>query len=269
MHNSRAISYNVVRAAAGGRVGAPGGGGRYRKMCSLEQRTVMPQVPLFVSSSQAEGAAQNGSFNVRFQPPLRVPQGAVNTTMHIAHATLPFTEPNVSAALRNNTLVVALPNAAGTGSVTEFTTTDQHKFQVIVPDGLYDVAGLERAINIRMNAVSYPRVHANFYRRPGGNDGSAVNSDGTTGAAVALDDIPNWCTLIPDYETNRLHIRLNYPGSAIFFSDPLCTLGSVLGFTSDMNTTSETFKVLETESIGLDILWRYGLTDDSGNALDY
>jgi hypothetical protein len=67
---------------------------------------------------------------------LHVPEGAVNTTMHIAHATLPFTEPNVSAALANNTLVVALPNAAGTGSVTEFTTTDQHKFQVIVPDGL-------------------------------------------------------------------------------------------------------------------------------------
>ena len=97
-------------------------------------------------------------------------------------------------------------------------------------------------------------LHANFYRRPGGNDGSAVNSDGTTGSAVALDDIPNWCTLIPDYETNRLHIRLNYPGSAIFFSDPLCTLGSVLGFTSDLNTTSETLKMLETESIGLDIL---------------
>ena len=89
------------------------------------------------------------------------------------------------------------------------------------------------------------------------------------GAAVALDDVPNWCTLIPDYETNRLHIRLNYPGSAIFFSDPLCTLGSVLGFTSDLNTTSETLKMLETESIGLDILWRTGLTDDKGDALDY
>lgn len=56
----------------------------------------MPQVPLFVSSNQAEGVAQNGSFSVRFQPPLHVPEGAVNTTMHIAHATIPFTEPNVS-----------------------------------------------------------------------------------------------------------------------------------------------------------------------------
>ena len=26
--------------------------------------------------------------------------------------------------------------------------------------------------------------------------------------------------MIPDYETNRLHIRLNYPGSAIFFTVP-------------------------------------------------
>ena len=59
------------------------------KICVMgERRATMPQVPLFVSSSQAEGAVQNGSFNVRFQPPLRVPEGAVNTTMHIAHATL-------------------------------------------------------------------------------------------------------------------------------------------------------------------------------------
>ena len=39
----------------------------------------MPQIPLFVSSSQAEGAAQNGAFHVRFQPPLHVPEGAVDT----------------------------------------------------------------------------------------------------------------------------------------------------------------------------------------------
>eukprot|EP01046_Picozoa_sp_COSAG06_P012123 COSAG06_NODE_702_length_12942_cov_22.841482_1_plen_133_part_00 len=75
----------------------------------------MPQIPLFVSSSQAEGAAQNGAFHVRFQPPLHVPEGAVDTTIHLAHATIPFTEPNVSAALGNNTIVVALPTADGSG----------------------------------------------------------------------------------------------------------------------------------------------------------
>ena len=109
----------------------------------------MPQIPLFVSSSQAEGAVQNGAFHVRFQPPLHVPEGAVDTTIHLAHATIPFTEPNVSAALKNNTIVVALPTADGSGSVPEFTSAAQQKYVLVIPDGLYDVAGLERAINIR------------------------------------------------------------------------------------------------------------------------
>jgi hypothetical protein len=79
--------------------------------------------------------------------------------------------------------------------------------------------------------------------------------------------VPNWCQLIPDYETNRLHIRLSYPGSAIFFADTRCTVGSVLGFTSDLNTEREVFQTLKTVGIGLDVLWRESLTDDSGNVV--
>ena len=52
----------------------------------------MPEIPLFVSSSQA-GATQTGTFDVRFQPPLHIPEEAKNATIHIAHATIPFTEP--------------------------------------------------------------------------------------------------------------------------------------------------------------------------------
>ena len=59
--------------------------------------------------------------------------------------------------------------------------------------------------------------------------------------------------MIPDFETNRLHIRLNYVGSAIFFSDARCTVGSVLGFTSDLNTEREVFQELKTVGIGLDV----------------
>ena len=81
----------------------------------------MPQIPLFVSSSQAS-TVQNGSCEVAFTPPLHVPEGATDATIHLAHATIPFTEPNVSAALKNNKLVVALPTADGSGSVPEFTS---------------------------------------------------------------------------------------------------------------------------------------------------
>jgi hypothetical protein len=110
----------------------------------------MPQIPLFVSSSQA-GTAQTGSFDVRFQPPLHIPEGGKNATIHIAHATIPFTEPNVSAALGNNTLVVALPNSTADGSVLEHTSSAQQQYTVVVPDGLYDVGGLQRAINMAVN----------------------------------------------------------------------------------------------------------------------
>ena len=92
----------------------------------------MPQVPLFVSSSQA-GTAQTGTFDVRFQPPLHIPEEAKNATIHIAHATIPFTEPNVSAALGNNTLIVALSNTDETESVHEMTSSAQQKYIVTIP----------------------------------------------------------------------------------------------------------------------------------------
>ena len=224
----------------------------------------MPQIPLLVSSGQS-GTEQKGAFDVRFQPPLHIPEEAKNATIHLAHATIPFTEPNVSAALKNNTIVVALPTADGSGSVPEFTSAAQQKYVVVIPDGLYDVAGLERAINIAVNGVPDPRARGHYYKRPSGSDFSEIADDGTTGTAIARDDVPNWCQLIPDFETNRLHLRLIYPGSAIFFSDARCTLGSVLGFTSDVNTEREVFQELKTVGIGLDVLWRESLTDDSGN----
>ena len=214
----------------------------------------MPEIPLFVSSSQA-GATQTGSFDVRFQPPLRVPEGAKNATIHVSHATIPFTEPNVSAALKNNTLIVALPNAAGDGSITQHTSSAQQQYTVVIPDGLYDVAGLQRAINMAVNGVSDPRARGHYYMRPTGSDFSEIGADGSTGSAIAKDDVPNWCTLIPDYETNRLHIRLNYVGSAIFFANDRCTLGKVLGFTQDVNTVNETLKLLEDNSVSLDVMW--------------
>ena len=69
----------------------------------------------------------------RGRRPLHVPEGAVDTTIHLAHATIPFTEPNVSAALKNNTIVVALPTADGSGSVPEFTSAAQQKYVLVIP----------------------------------------------------------------------------------------------------------------------------------------
>ena len=73
---------------------------------------------------------------------------------------------------------------------------------------------------------------------------------------------------MPDYVNNRLHVWLNYSGSAIFFGDDQCTLAQVRGFhqfTSDINTRNETMKMLETSDVGLYILWKAKI----GGALDW
>ena len=39
---------------------------------------------------------------------------------------------------------------------------------VIIPDGLYDVEGLQRAVNMAVNGVSDPRARGHYYMRPAG-----------------------------------------------------------------------------------------------------
>ena len=76
----------VPRACGRPRARVAAGAGKF--VCTAwEQSTSvdMPQVPLFVSSSQA-GTTQTGTFDVRFQPPLAVPEfGISNYTWTFGH----------------------------------------------------------------------------------------------------------------------------------------------------------------------------------------
>eukprot|EP01043_Picozoa_sp_COSAG02_P074777 COSAG02_NODE_15125_length_1201_cov_35.723230_2_plen_69_part_00 len=56
---------------------------------------------------------------------------------------------------------------------------------MVVLDGLYDVGGLQRAINMAVNGVSDPRVRGHYYMRPTGNDFAEIVADGATGSANA------------------------------------------------------------------------------------
>ena len=196
----------------------------------------MPQIPLFVSSSSEP--EQNGAFDVTFQDPLTIPDGAKNATIHIAHATLPFTEPNITEA--NNQLVITLPDVTGDHPIRERDepTGDPQRHVLTVPVGLYDVAGLELAINTAVNHMVEPRAQS-FAKRPKATSYVTVAQDGADGADIPAGDIPNWCSLIPDYETNRLKMRLNYRHSAVYFSDERTTMGSMLGFSADIGHTVE------------------------------
>ena len=226
----------------------------------------MPQVPLFVSS--AGEATQNGSTTIRFQQPLEIPAGAKDATVHVSTATIPYTMPNVTA--ETNTLVVVLPKQVDAHSAnTDYVRDAQGlpmNFVIRVHPGLYDVAGLEKAINAEVNKLASTdmRVHSRgFFKRAASSEYVSVQADGTNGAAIAEPDVPNWCSLLPDYGQNRLDIRLNHAHSGILFSDSRTTLGKVLGFSHNVGGYEERYDGLfgslsgtDTTSVKLDIIHR-------------
>ena len=221
----------------------------------------MPQIPLFVSSAKA-GGTSDGSFDVRFSPALTIPEGATNCTIEIQQAEVPFTTPNVTAA--NNTLVIALPNHDRTASVAHpGDAAVVQKFNVSLPVALYDLAALELAINRAVNdlVASDTRIGGPFYKVATATH-TTVARDGTSAVAVPADVDANWLTFVPDYANNLLNIRLNYPGSAIYFSDAASTLAPMLGFTADVTTDTDKLRILEANGVKLDILWREETSDD-------
>ena len=227
----------------------------------------MPQLPVFVSSAQA-GATSSGSFTVDFQPPLELPADAKNATVAVTQLSCPYTTPNITTS--NNVLIVNLPNAnrSDIRKLPGSATTNQ-RFVITVPPALYSLSDLETAINKQINHAVLQTGGTAFYKRAVTVTHKTVNTDGTDGADIAADPVPNWLSFVPDYATNRLHIRLNYEHSSVLFSDSGCTMASTLGFSSDILTTAEIFMALSTTAISLDIMWRLGATDDSGNALAY
>ena len=188
----------------------------------------MPQIPLFVSSAKA-GGSSDGLFDVSFSPPLTLPEDAKNCTIEIQQAEVPFTTSNVTAS--NNTLVIALPNHERTTSVVQpGAATAIQKFNVSIPVALYDLAALEMAINRAVNdlVVSDTQIGGPLYKVPVTTH-TTVARDGTSAVNVPAPVDANWLMFVPDYANNLLNIRLNYPGSAIYFSDTLSTLARSCG----------------------------------------
>ena len=231
------------------------------------KKRVMPQIPLFVSSAKA-GDTSNGSFSVDFQPPLELPENAKNATIEVQQLSVPYTTPNITTA--NNTLVVELPDHDRTGFQTLPNSVVRQKFTVTVPSALHTLESLELAINNAVNKLAGQVGASGYYKRDTAVTEKTVGLDGTDGANILAEPVPNWITFLPDYASNRLQIRFNYTHSSILFSNAGSTMASTLGFTTDLSTTAIVFESLKNTSIGLDILWRTAPNDvDTGAAIAY
>eukprot|EP01050_Picozoa_sp_SAG11_P005381 SAG11_NODE_376_length_9992_cov_65.555544_3_plen_163_part_00 len=149
----------------------------------------MPQLPIFVSSAQA-GATSTGSFTVDFQPPLELPTDAKNATVAVQQLSCPYTTPNITKS--NNILIVNLPNG-NRSDIRKLpgSTTVNQRFVIEVPPALYSLDDLELAINKQINHAVLQTGGSAFNKRATTVTHKTVNTDGTDGADITADPVPN------------------------------------------------------------------------------
>lgn len=146
------------------------------------------EIPLLASSNPDSGA-QNVSpggdqFEINLEDPIQVPSNATSCTVEVQKATIWNVVPNVIAGSNDQwyTLHAAV------------------NYQVTIPQGLYDLSGLQAAIDIQLQLA---------------------------GAAAGL------ITFIADDSTQKAIIRINQAGTQIDLT-PADTPRDLLGFNSQL-----------------------------------
>ena len=105
----------------------------------------MPSIPLYALSSKGENVSELGSsFTYRFKTPLQIPSG-IECTMSLNQTSLWYVQPNISAALGNNRLVVGYSTIEnGNGG----------QFTLEFEDGLYRLSALQAALKNKLYALN-------------------------------------------------------------------------------------------------------------------
>jgi len=151
---------------------------------------------LLASSNPADGALNitpDGSrFTVQLDNPIMIPKAALNVTIDVEQATIWWVVPNIITG-QNDKLYITAP------SVGDVLTP----YVVTVPQGLYDLTGLNQAIQRELSNL---------------------------GAKIAPESV---ITLSPDDATNKVEVRLPYLGTSIDFT-PADTFRDILGFNSQV-----------------------------------
>lgn len=158
---------------------------------------MVPHEISILASSDPEAGAVNISpdgdrFEIQLEDALRIPQGAINVTVDVEEATVWWVVPNIITG-KNDKLYITAPNVANV--LTPYIAT--------IPQGLYDLSGLNQAINRELQ-----------------NQGAKIDP------APAIN-------LSPDDATQRVELTLNYVGSSVDFTQP-DTFREILGFNSQV-----------------------------------
>ena len=103
----------------------------------------------YFSSDPAFGAqnvsADGSRFSVALNTPIQLPRAAMNATIEVTQASVWNTSPNISATIGNNAFTFTTSNAANAGT-----------HSLVIPDGLYSLAGLNGYIGTALGNLGLP-----------------------------------------------------------------------------------------------------------------
>jgi hypothetical protein len=108
---------------------------------------------LFVSDpiNGARNVSSNGdAFSVQLDSPIHIPHNAIHCHLKLTQAEIWNVVPNISAAIGNNTLYIYTDWAADPDP------PNPVNFQIVIPDGLYSLTGLNNFISSSLINLNYP-----------------------------------------------------------------------------------------------------------------
>lgn len=168
--------------------------------------TIPEEISMIVSSDPINGATNispDGSyFEVQLQDGLKIPKDALNVNISVEEATIWWSVPNIITG-ENDKLYITGPD----------TLDVIQNFVLTIPQGLYDLAGLNEAMARELEA-----------------------------AGAKIDPEP-LITLSPDEATQRVQMRFNYATVSIDFT-PIDTPRVILGFDAQVYTPVPTNPIL-------------------------
>ena len=178
-------------------------------------------VPLFLSSALSSSSTSEGAFSRQLTPPLRIPENAKRVSVSVDSATIPFSFPNLTATTAQ--VMVQIPKSTTPSTQTGLVA-------LTLPTGVYDLTEIAQQLNLAVNTY----LHTNGFPVL---KGTWTYYDFATDSVKTAADVANFCTLLPNFHSNRVELTLNYDHSVIDFAHGTTTLDDLLGFTSRCERT--------------------------------
>ena len=126
---------------------------------------LLEKIYSYIFSSDPANGAQNRSadgstFSTTLDYPIGIPEGSVYCTLEVQSANIWYTTPNISVALDNNTF--------------SFQDEMAVNHTVTIPNGLYDLPGLQTTLNNLFSAIPTPSPGNTYFLLTGNSSTQKV-----------------------------------------------------------------------------------------------